>query len=341
MKRTNKVFLYSLTSLAVVASSAAYAQQMATAPRLEGGVTASIGALLVAPSADAQDYGFTETSEFSSVNNVEGSVLEVNPDFDWGLDASLGYVFEDTANSLELSYRWINSSDNDSAESDSGIISPVFGDSDFDSAQSELSYELDALDLMFNQFLDIGRNTQVRFGVGAAYLDLEKEQNNSYYGRNGEDEANTDTDQVNSQFSGIGPRVSIDGRYGFGDSGWGVLGGGSLAYYVGELDFNENITQIDPDSDGFASYGYSVEDTMDNHGVTNIRANVAIDYVFFFENDESTLGLELGYLFDFYDNAILDVDTEDCSTFDGCFIDDSETVALSFSGPYLNLKGVF
>ena len=43
MKKTQKLFLYSLSSLAVMASSLASAQEMATAPTLEGGLTAMIG----------------------------------------------------------------------------------------------------------------------------------------------------------------------------------------------------------------------------------------------------------------------------------------------------------
>lgn len=327
MKGTNKLFLYSLTSLAVMSASAVQAEQLVTAPTLEGGFTAMIGAWYNAPSADGQDYG-TITSENSNIT----SVLEVDPDYDWGLDASLGYIFQDTANGVELNYRWHNSDDSDSSASQDGdIYAPAF-DRYFYEAQSSLSYEVSALDLMFNQFLDIGRSVQVRLGVGASYLNLEKEQNTTYFSETYDEDLNRSAAE-SSDFSGIGPRVNLDGRYDFGN-GFGILGGGSIAYYVGDLDYSNDF--VHNETTDF--YEYGVEDDRDNHAITNLRANVAVDYVFFME-EASVIGLELGYQVDYYADAIQTVEADASDDFVNLY--DSDTHSLSFTGPYLNLKGAF
>jgi hypothetical protein len=324
MKRTtNKLFLYSLTSLAVTASTVAYAEQFVTAPTLEGGPTVAIGAWLAVPSADGQAYGHVGDDD----GDGQTSVLEVSPDYDWGLDASLGYVFDDTANSVELNYRLLNTNDDDSASADDLIHTPAHQHT-YDAATSSLGYELNALDLMFNQFMDVGRSVQMRFGVGASYLNLEKTQNSSY--TDIEDER-TDFEDESSRFSGFGPRVSVDGRYEFGD-GFGILGGGSVAYYVGDLDYKDNFSSTE---EGEIEEASGVNDDIDNHGVTNLRANVAIDYVWFME-EESAFGLELGYQFDYYANAIRTVGYQHNQVPAG-----SDTKSISFSGPYLNAKGAF
>ncbi len=345
MKRmSNQFFLYSLTSLAVTASSLAYAQEDAQAPSLEGGITASIGTFYAAPTGGNQDYAqvLVNTDDFDTFRNTQ--IAEVTPDYDFGFAASLGYVFEDTANSVELSYRGFDSDDNnDSVEFIDEVYAPVFNDF-YDIATSSLSYQFNAVDLMFNQFLDIGTHVQVRFAAGASYVNLEKNQTNTYF-FDVISEGGDDYDQVknHSEFDGFGPRAGIDGRYDFGENleGFGIVAGGSLAYYVGDMDVTSAITCFDMDDTSCSDTGTFIAtntDDVDNHGVTNLRANVGIDYVYFFENEESTLGIELGYLIDYYADAISDITYQDGFE-DKIF--NTELNSFSYSGPYVNLKGVF
>ncbi|HLF66247.1 MAG TPA: Lpg1974 family pore-forming outer membrane protein, partial [Gammaproteobacteria bacterium] len=73
--------------------------------------------------------------------------------------------------------------------------------------------------------------------------------------------------------------------------------------------------------------------------VTNLRANIGVDYVFFDEDDGFRLGLELGYLVDYYADAIHELSTVVAAR--GSSLDSSNMNSLSFSGPYLNVKGAF
>jgi hypothetical protein len=79
--------------------------------------------------------------------------------------------------------------------------------------------------------------------------------------------------------------------------------------------------------------GVHGHDQNDNHAVTNLRANLGIDYVYFFDNDNlSTLGLEIGYEVDTYFDGV-----GTTSVLGG----ETDVTDVTFSGPYINIKGVF
>lgn len=78
MKMKN-VYLSSLTSLAILATSAAYAQQDVYVPTLEGGITASVGTFFYAASSD--NTGFPSGPNDENASNNDG-------DYNWGWQAS-------------------------------------------------------------------------------------------------------------------------------------------------------------------------------------------------------------------------------------------------------------
>lgn len=331
---SKKIIFYSFTSLALTVSGLTFAEQDVYVPTLEGGFTASVGLLYLTPSSDLQTYFFNQPSTPQSPP-TDFTALNVTPGYSPGIDASLGYIFEDTANGIELDYRNITTSDKDASLSDPYVSG---GQSVQANRYPDLGYELNAFDLMFSQFMDIGNHMQMRFLGGLAYTELEYDL---YYTGN---RVLTGTDEVvaefvngdNSKFKGWGPRVGIDGRYDFGQ-GFGIVGGGSVAYYLGELEMEGALIITDSLNPGASDKVDSNE--LENHGVQNIRANLGIDYVYFFDdNEQSTLGLELGYLVDYYDDAAgtWTIDTRAPSN-----TATTQTSAVSFSGPYLNLKGAF
>ena len=341
----NKLFIYSLTSLAVMASSMAHASQLVTAPTFEGGLTATIGTFYVQPSSENLAYEVvTDTS--GGINDFESvsTVYNLDPEYSFGLQAALGYIFEDTANGIELSYRNLGTSDSASTtfpvDEDSQAQKEEF-DNVFTDTNFEAGFELNAFDLMISQFIDIGTHMQMRFNGGLAYVELEEQGTRDRVtagdvidpGKALEELIQTQTAIAKSEFTGWGPRVGIDARYDFGQ-GIGIVGGGSLAYYLGEFDFNSNhVTETF--AGPISASDRTVQDDIDGQSVTNLRANLGIDYVYFFEGKEgSTLGLELGYLVDYYADGVIAVGVNNNNT----------TVLpydVTFSGPYLNLKGAF
>ncbi|MFA6037900.1 MAG: Lpg1974 family pore-forming outer membrane protein [Legionellales bacterium] len=350
MKR-NKLFLYSLTSLAVIASSAVSAQEIATAPTLEGGFEAMIGGFLAVPSTDSTAY-YTNSSDPESPT-VNSSALTTDGQYEVGIQAAIGYVFPETANAIELSWRNYDSSANNS---DSFLVTGDF-DEILVNGDQKNSYE--DWDLMISQFLDIGTHVQMRFLGGISYLsDLDQTNKSTTNGINlgggacalSQPACSTSTNdyqEFDSSYRGLGPRVGIDGRYDFGDDieGFGIVGGFSVAYFLGNLDTssyrsetetvtNDTGTIVDTE---FVS-AHSNTNTNSNHAVTNLRANLGVDYVYFFDNEElSTLGLELGYEVDTYIDGV-------GQSYGNPGVQAGQTLYTSnvtFSGPYLNLKGAF
>lgn len=319
MMKMKNVYLGSLTSLVVIASSIAHADEGVYVPTLEGGLTASVGTFIVTPTSDYQDYtAFLNDDGTATVQNV-------NPGYDWGINASLGYVFEETANSVELFFRNISTSDTTSGFGTTEFFETLTGD-----FSGDLGYELNSFDLMFSQFVNLGEVMQVRLSGGLAYVELEQNQNIIVSPAADPDAVATISSE--SEFKGWGPRVGIDTRYEFGEGleGLGIVGGGSMAYYLGDLDYTYAT-----------SSDIGVQDDPGNHAVLNFRANLGLDYVYFFDNDErSTLGLEIGYLIDYYGDAAeyTNLDTAGDSV---VMATSTDTTAISFAGPYVELKGVF
>ncbi len=377
MKRTsNKLFLCSLTSLAVLASSGAYAEEMATAPSLEGGFSGMLGGFLFTPSVN--DKAYADNRSFDDVNAVlNTSTANNNADYSTGWQAAIGYAFEGTANGIELTYRSFDGSNDAGPEGPFDVnvnydrhSPPIFGfgaGAFSDGTSSNQDNTFQNWDLMASQFLDIGTHMQMRFMAGASYLmDLDQttKLNTDVHGYayayadigapidiHGEIHAEGDLDiyeQIKSEYSGWGPRVAADARYDFGEmiDGFGIVGGASLGYYLGKQEststltvgFDGCVSDEIPDSSnaeecGSGSVGARAQDNSDSHAVTNLRANVGIDYVYYFDNDElSTLGLELGYEVDTYFDGVATI-----SALGG----ETDVTNLTFSGPYLNVKGVF
>jgi hypothetical protein len=317
------IYLSSLTSLAIMTAVAAHADQAVVVPTLEGGFTASVGTFFYATSAE--ETGF----QYGPRENMEANN---NGDYNFGWQATLGYVFEDTANSIELSYRGLDSTD---TQSYNDLTRGTGANEVLVNAQDSVNYNLETGDLMLTQFVDFGDFVQMRFLGGLSYLFLERKIDVTADITNIELTEKTVVAHEKSKFSGFGPRVGLDARYDFGGEGFGIVGGASLAYFLGTMEYNDTVQQTEPTT----GKPFEHQDNNDNHNVTNLRANLGIDYVYYMEDDDyPTFGLELGYLVDYYADAITANNSDALNeTAAGIF----NSTSATFSGPYLNLKGAF
>lgn len=330
---------FALTSLTVLMACHAYAEQLVTVPTLEGGLTASIGTFYAAPGAGDYNYANHVTENVS--DSSFGSITEPaynSTEYDFGFEASLGYVFEDTANGLELSYRGLHSTSDasigvdDPNNQDEYIDVPGGGPWPYKYASNELTYNFDTVDLMLSQFVNLGEFVQMRLSGGLAYAYI-KQNSQSVFTDETAAPVQVGLQETQSKFQGFGPRVASDARYDFGD-GFGIVGGGSVAYFMGEL---KSANQFFDETTTNNSWDY--EENIDNHSVLNVRANLGIDYVYFFEDEEgSTVGLELGYLADYYVEALNEITAGSLAANYG---PSSVLQSASFAGPYVNVKGVF
>lgn len=294
--------------------------QFATVPRYDKTFIASIGTFYGVPSSDFNNYYFSK-----SPNSEEYQLLTVNPGHEFGFDVALGYIFDNSANSLEAFFRDINTSDNAASDNIEQGLSPE------ENANTNLDYHLRAADIMFGQYMNLGDDFQIRLAAGAAYAEIKRDQNNFNVETNGDNA--TDLSEY-SKFTGFGPRLTADLRYAF-EQGFGVVGSVSMAYFIGQLKNNYTLNQ--------GEETFEVNDTNDDQGVMNFRGNIGLDYIYQFEDaEQETLGLEIGYLIDYYDDSVRNTNIFPPSGLpDPGNEEYNTTVALSFSGPYLYLKGAF
>lgn len=353
-----KLFLYSLGSLAILSSSAVFAQEIATAPTLEGGWSAMVGTFYALPSTSDNTYAPARNLSF----NPDGSVnvgsypINVDNDYDFGFKAGFGYVLPGTANSIDLSYRSFSSTDDDAASLNfklaEFIIPAPVNDPERELSSSQKN-KYEDWDLMFSQFLDIGRHVQMRFSGGLSYLsELSQTKSNFYdveYFEVDEFTQAVDLDaNQNSNFSGLGPRIGADARYDFGDlmAGFGIVGGFSVAYLLGDMDSTADAyTFLGIDLPAGPDFGidlaeFHAANTNENHSVTNLRGNLGVDYVYFFDNEnKTTLGIEIGYEVDSYINGISQISAVGNNSV--AIATDANVSDITFQGPYADLKMVF
>jgi hypothetical protein len=91
MRKLISIFI--LSSLAGIS----HANQAITVPELEGGFTASIGTFYAKPSSNNQNPSFPSGTIDLNSNN--------NQDNQFGTQGSIGYIFNNSPNGVELSNR--------------------------------------------------------------------------------------------------------------------------------------------------------------------------------------------------------------------------------------------
>lgn len=322
---SRQLFIFTLT----VSASSAFAQtdDFVYVPTLEDAITASVGALYLVPSSDFESY--LAVPSMPNGEETSYNVLNADPAYQWGIDASLGYIFDQTANGVDLFFRNLSTSDSTTTTfatlKDPTVTANVTGD---------LGYDLTAFDLMFSQFVELGRFMEMRFMAGLAYVELKQNRSTDV----DDDPVDDDptmlifSDQT-SKFTGWGPRIGVDSRYDF-FGGFGLVAAGSFAYYLGELDTTLTFSANDVTPE-------TATDNLNNHAVMNFRANIALDFVTEYDDkNHLTFGVEAGYLFDYYNDGVGSVNILGIEGI-GAAGEGLNTTAVSFSGPYINLKGEF
>ncbi|CDZ75748.1 Legionella pneumophila major outer membrane protein precursor [Legionella massiliensis] len=147
-----------------------------------------------------------------------------------------------------------------------------------------------------------------------------------------------------SKYNGYSPRLGIDSRYEFG-RGFGFIAGRSVAYYRGKMDY-QDINALPSSPFPFPQGA----DRIDHHGVVNLRGKIGVDYVYQFQST-STVGLELGYQADNYNNVFTDLCTgarfpmapnDPAGATNPVYINSVvRNLSSSLDGFYVNLKATF
>lgn len=340
-------------------------------PNLKSGVEVTLEGLLLRPSNSDLDYTTNSTPTIAltggdlpvEITNNQ-TVSQVNPKYNFGFRVGLGYVFPDSGNDVQLNWTHFSKSSDDSVTAAPGsflvtdldvplpsLSSPVVGPNDTVSnafnptASSSVDFKYDAVDLDAGQYLDIGTRLRVRMFGGLRFARVESDRTDTYsaaynYVSNetGDFVAQAsydETDNLDSKFNGVGPRMGFDTSYHIANC-FGIVGHFAGALLVGSVDTTTNsnvVLGFNPDPGVLADINVN---TSSNDNVTRVvpafDAKLGLDYTYIFDN-QSTLSLEIGYQWTQYIDA---VDRLNESAVPGVVT--RTTSSVGFDGPYLTLN---
>lgn len=242
-------------------------------------------------------------------------------EFEWGF--TFGYDFEGSANSIEFNYLHLDNSTH--------AYNPFNGESYFTSyffpgasfvpfpgfiSDANLTYKLNQADIKFaRKYTDFADGFSLKPGLGVRYAELKHDLSFAAPG------------YVRSEFSGIGPMVSMDGTYKLGE-GFRLLGYVDTSLLIGQTDGNSYL--------GFAGANTSFKVPNRDRVVTTLTGRIGVDYTHTINN--MSLIAEAGYQVSEYFNPFdLIRGNVDPTTLAGLGINDIVTTNFSVNGPYIKL----
>jgi len=237
-----------------------------------------------------------------------------------------------------------------------GPFSTVVNNTFDPTANSTSSFKYDQVNLDMGQYLDVGTRLRLRMFGGLSYARVQDDLSNNYSA--GYDVATYfvppqpfnpilladdvlnyyETANIDSKFTGIGPRFGIDSSYHLGNC-FGFVGHVAGALYVGKVDSsttqNFTITDLDLlDTVGTQTILDSgVNTTTDNQWrvVPAFDAKLGLDYTYIAQN-KGEFTVEAGYQWTQFIDA---VDRLNNTALGGV---SKTTSSVGFDGPYLTLN---
>ncbi len=284
-----KRLIVALASIGLTAAAGAYAAlpaatdpTLVNVPQLPGGFVVGVSGYYLEPSPTDGDLDFASANinASNSVSNTFFSKLyNVDPGYNWGWGANIGYIFPNTGNDVNLSYFYLDTgnenqnvfispfNNNGTNNNVTPIVNnfvfntvaipdleiPIFLDPVLTNAAAEVSYRINQVDLTAGQFINVGCRLRLHPNVGLRYADLERKINSVYSGTASflstvaEPGAST-FDEISSfaavredsDFSGIGPLAGIDASYYIG-MGFGAVAHADAALLIGTVDSETDV----------------------------------------------------------------------------------------------------
>lgn len=357
-------------ALALTASLGAYAAVPTDAqpfqvvvPNLKSGLEVTLEGLLLRPSNSDLDYAATDTLGFV-INPVVPSIAftnpknvnSIDPGYNFGFRIGLGYIFQDSGNDVQLNWTHFDQSDDDNVTAGPGqflvtkfgLILPNltnFGIPSTLTASGNVDSKLDAIDLDVGQYLDVGTRLRMRLFGGLRFARVESNVSDFYsaaYQVPTLPPTNilfTESDNLNSKFSGVGPRFGVDTSYHIGNC-FGIVAHIAGALLVGSTDTDTQqnwalavntvpgtvfTSQLNTDSDNTTRV------------VPAFDAKLGLDYTYIFAN-QSQLSLEAGYQWTQYIDAVDRLNNSLVDGVVGLGTVTRTTSSVGFDGPYLTLN---
>ncbi len=189
---------------------------------------------------------------------------------------------------------------------------------------------------MFGQKINVGHKLALHAAAGLCYARTNSEIKAYYKGENnqqGHIEVDNENVKLTSDFSGIGPRLALDGNYDL-THGFEIIGGIGGSLLAGTLDTKYSTNEITKWWDGTTWHVSTDATTRDNkskdHIVPECDAQLGVNYTHRFANSSSLI-VGAGWKITHYFNVIENVDFDETN---GLSMKPQD---LSFSGPFLGV----
>ena len=362
MKKNLKCLFVALLALGLTAP--AFADDAVLVPSQQGGFKVGIDALYLRPTSAGLDYATLATDPTDFPIGFESNAnATINPSYNFGVYAQVGYLFPCTGNDLTLGYTYLSGNSTDSIVAPPLTISgnvaipngvvfvlPLTAVSfssalSFSSAQGKLEYTLNVVDLEAGQRFASGPY-DMRMFAGLRYANIDSTLStlaapftlppgifglvNIFVSQNQE---------FNSQFRGIGPRVGVDTRYCFG-SGFGVDVDVSTALLVGNVNSHYNGSLTSTITTPPTTSNFHAENSSRTRVIPVLEAKLGLDYAYTFCSNRSALIFEVGYQVTNYFNASdHHFNIVSPGPFNvGSILSSGGANDVAFDGPYLGVK---
>lgn len=183
----------------------------------------------------------------SSLNNDVGNF---GNDWNWGFQLAAAYYFG-TGNDVNLNWtHFVHGSDQTVTDADGLLEGNYIADTLVTGAvQDQVTTRVDnnfnSLNLEFGQLVHFGEKVDTRFHAGLQWAQVD--QSLTQTGTNTANTVANDTNVIDSDFDGIGPRLGMDSSYNFGN-GFSIFGNIAGALLIGSI--NSSSTETFTDADG-------------------------------------------------------------------------------------------
>jgi hypothetical protein len=323
-----------LAVLALSVSGTAFAGMYAVPPAMgctAGNVTVpcekkgwSIGAeaLYVQVGNVGQVSNTTTTTTVNGVNYINESDDSLTPDWAWAFRVEAAYMFG-TGNDINLNWTHFvkDTTQTTVAEGIDGYytIDTVVGAQD--TVSTDIDNKFDAVNFEFGQMVNFGEKVSTRFHAGLQYADIRQTLSQSAW--NSANTLDYDYTNIESKFSGIGPRAGADTNYAFGN-GVSIFGNFAAGLLIGDL--STDITVDATDTEGTVTDEATEDASSSNSIVPEAEAKLGVAYTK--PMAQGDLKIEAGYEL---------VNYWDASTINGNDYNSEET-SFNYQGIFLGLK---
>jgi hypothetical protein len=249
----------------------------------------------------------------------------VGNDWNWGVEADIGYMFAGSSRDVNLSYTHLGFEDSDSVTLPE--IPPIFG---VGSASGKIDQDLNAASLTFGQLFTVGQRVTLHPFGGVQFADIDSDFTSTFsfpFTIGDTDTTLSSTSKLHSDFVGAGPRAGIDGAVHLG-GGFSVVGTFAGALLVGNMDAKNTVTA--------SVLGLTAQQVFNPDSYTavvpELDAKLGLDYLFAF-NPTVSMNAQIGYEAVNYFNAVV-ADVNDIQQINSI----NNTNDFNYHGPYFRLQ---